>query len=161
MGTQSEAVAAISESQAILATMLSQQECPAVQRIGAFAFAARPEYLSPDVQQLSKRNFLDSLSCAIATLAGPPYRALRDQFEEYRAPGRLPLIGGGEASADQAALFNFGFVRYDDLLDSYMSSGRLCHPGVNFETVLAAAEHAGRPARTSCWRLPWRMRPNQ
>src|SRR6516162_525476 len=114
----------------------------AVERIAAFAAAAGPERLTPEVRGLFKRNILDSLGCAIAALPGPPFRALRDQFAEYRAPGRCTLIGGGRTSADQAALFNSGLVRYVDLLDSYMSPGGLCHPSDNFGTVLAAAEQA-------------------
>jgi 2-methylcitrate dehydratase len=86
---------------------------------------------------------LDSLGCAIAGLHGRPFQALREQFEEYRAPGRCTLIGGGKTSADQAALFNSSLVRYVDLLDSYMAVGGLCHPSDNFGTILAAAEHAG------------------
>jgi 2-methylcitrate dehydratase len=115
----------------------------AVARIAAFAAAARPEQLAPDVRQLLKRNILDNLGCAIAALPGPPFQALREQFEEYRALGRCTLIGGGKTSPDQAALFNSALVRYVDLLDSYMSPGGLCHPGDNFGTVLAAAEHVG------------------
>jgi 2-methylcitrate dehydratase len=53
------------------------------------------------------------------------------------------LIGGGKTSADQAALFNSGLVRYVDLLDSYMAPGGLCHPSDNFGIVLAGAEQAG------------------
>lgn len=116
---------------------------PAVVHIAAFAAAARQEHLAPDVRQLLKRNILDSLGCAIAALPGPPFQALREQFEEYRAPGRCTLIGGGKTSPDQAALFNSALVRYVDLLDSYMSPGGLCHPCDNFGTVLAAAEHVG------------------
>jgi 2-methylcitrate dehydratase len=115
----------------------------AVERIGAFADAARPEQLAPDVRRLFKRNILDSLGCAIAALPGQPFAALRDQFQEYRAAGSCTLIGGGKTSPDQAALFNCGLVRYVDLLDSYMSPGGLCHPSDNFGAVLAAAEHAG------------------
>jgi len=115
----------------------------AVERIAAFAAAARPEQLPNETRQLFKRNILDSLGCAIAALPGQPFQALREQFEEYRAPGRCTLIGGGKTSADQAALFNSGLVRYVDLLDSYMAPGGLCHPSDNFGTVLAAAEQAG------------------
>ena len=115
----------------------------AVECIAAFAAAARPEHLRPHIRQLLKRNILDSLGCAIAALPGPPFRALREPFEEYRAPARCTLIGGGKTSPDQAALFNSGLVRYVDLLDSYMSPGGLCHPSDNFGTVLAAAEQAG------------------
>jgi 2-methylcitrate dehydratase len=115
----------------------------AVERIAAFAASARPEHLRFDIRQLFKRNILDSLGCAIAGLQGRPFQALREQFKEYRAPGRCTLIGGGKTSADQAALFNSSLVRYVDLLDSYMAIGGLCHPSDNFGTILAAAEHAG------------------
>src|SRR6202040_1029917 len=67
------------------------------------------------------------------------------KFEEYRAPGRCTLIGGGKTSLDQAALFNSGLTRYVDLLDSYMSPGGLAHPSDNFGTVLAAAEYVDAP----------------
>jgi 2-methylcitrate dehydratase len=115
----------------------------AVEHIAAFAASARPEHLRSDIRQLFKRNILDSLGCAIAGLHGRPFQALREQFEEYRAPGRCTLIGGGKTSADQAALFNSSLVRYVDLLDSFMAVGGLCHPSDNFGTILAAAEHAG------------------
>src|SRR5882762_5489925 len=115
----------------------------AVERIAAFAAAARPKHMTSDTRRLFKRNILDSLGCAIAALPGQPFQALREQFEEYRAPGRCTLIGGGKTSADQAALFNSGLVRYVDLLDSYTAPGGLCHPSDNFGTVLAAAEQTG------------------
>jgi 2-methylcitrate dehydratase len=92
----------------------------AVERIGAFASAVRSEHLTTDMRQLFKRNILDSIGCAIAAVASPSLRLLRDQIEEYRAPGRCTLIGGGKTSPDQAALFNAALVRYVDLLDSYM-----------------------------------------
>lgn len=115
----------------------------AVDRIAAFAAGARSEHLTPAIRQTLQRNLLDSLGCAIAGLRGAPFQALRQQFEEYRAPGRCTLIGGGKTSADQAALFNSSLVRYVDLLDSYMAVGGLCHPSDNLGTVLAAAEQAG------------------
>src|ERR1700757_464888 len=115
----------------------------AIDRIAAFAVSAQPEHLRSDIRQLFKRNILDSLGCAIAGLQGKPFQVLREQFEEYRAPGRCTLIGGGKTSADQAALFNSSLVRYVDLLDSYMAIGGLCHPSDNFGAVLAAAEQAG------------------
>jgi 2-methylcitrate dehydratase len=121
----------------------AEQVRPTVERIAAFAASARPEHLTGDIRRLFKRNILDSLGCAIAALPGQPFHALREQFEEYRAPGRCTLIGGGKTSADQAALFNSGLVRYVDLLDSYMAIGGLCHPSDNFGTVLAAAEQTG------------------
>jgi hypothetical protein len=44
----------------------------AVERIAAFASAARPAHLTPDIRQLYKRNMLDSIGCAIAALPGLP-----------------------------------------------------------------------------------------
>ena len=114
-----------------------------VERIAGFTTAARPEHLKPHVRQLYKRNILDSLACAIASLPAAPFRALREQLDEYRAPVRCTLIGGGKTSPDQAAFYNSGLVRYVDLLDSYMAPGGLCHPSDNFGAVLAAAEYAG------------------
>src|SRR6188472_1734108 len=100
----------------------SEPRC-AVERIAAFAADAQPEHLTNDTRRLFKRNILDTIGCAIAALPGQPFQALREHFEEYRAPGRCTLIGGGKTSADQAALFNSGLVRYVDLLDSYMAPG--------------------------------------
>jgi 2-methylcitrate dehydratase len=114
----------------------------AVNAIAAFASRANAKALKPDVRKLLKRNILDSLGCAIAALSGAPFAALREQFAEYRSSGSCSLIGGGKTSPDQAALFNSGLVRYVDLLDSYMSTGGLCHPDDNFGAILAAAEHA-------------------
>src|ERR1700722_10362853 len=133
-------------------TITPQQQAEtrtAVERIGAFATAARPEHLTTDIRHLFKRNILDSIACAIAAVDGPSLRALRDQIEEYRAPGRCTLIGGGKTSPDQAALFNSSLVRYVDLLDSYMAQGGLCHPSDNFGTILAAAEYVGASGEES------------
>src|ERR1700755_1817786 len=113
-----------------------------VERIGAFAAAAQAQQLKPNVRQLFKRNILDSLGCAIAALPGRPFQALREQFEESRAPGRCTLIGGCKTSVDQAALFNSGLTRYVDLMDSYMAPGGLCHPSENVGAILAVAEQA-------------------
>ncbi len=112
------------------------------QRIGTFAFDASASHLTPHTRAVFKRNILDSLGCAIAALPGKPFKALREQFDEYRGSGSCSLIGGGTSSPDQAALYNSGLVRYVDLLDSYMSPGGLCHPSDNFGAILAAAEHA-------------------
>jgi 2-methylcitrate dehydratase len=113
-----------------------------VERIAAFAHSARPRQLTPRIRELFKRNILDGLGCAIASLSAPPFAALRGQLAEFRAPGDCTLIAGGRTSADQAALFNSGLVRYVDLLDSYMAPGGLCHPSDNLGTLLAAAERA-------------------
>src|SRR5258706_12951675 len=106
----------------------------AVERIAAFAAAARPEHLTNDSQRIFERNILDSLGCAIAALPGQPFQALREQFEEYRAPGRCTLIGGSKTSADQAVLLNSGLVGYVDLLVGYMVPAGLYHLRDNFRT---------------------------
>jgi 2-methylcitrate dehydratase len=110
------------------------------ERIGQFAFDACAQHLTPQSRTVFKRNILDSLGCAIGALPGKPFKALREQFDEYGRSGACTLIGGGTTSPDQAALYNSGLVRYVDLLDSYMSPGGLCHPSDNFGTILAAAD---------------------
>ena len=133
---------------------------PAVERIGTFAAAVRSEHLTTDIRQLYKRNILDSIGCAIAAVAGSSLRALRGQIEEYRAPGRCTLIGGGKTSPDQAALFNSSLARYVDLLDSYMAQGGLCHPSDNFGTILAAAEYVGASGEEFMLASPQPMKSN-
>ncbi len=141
MDTGLNAERATSSSQGATSDRPARQPRSAVERIAAFAVSARSEHLTPEIRQLYKRNILDSVACAIAALSGRPFAALRDQFDEYRAPGRCTLVGGGKTSLDQAALFNSSLTRYVDLLDSYMSPGGLAHPSDNFGTVLAAAEY--------------------
>ena len=75
---------------------------PAVERIGTFAASVRSKHLTIENRQLFKRNILDSIGCAIAAVAGGSLKMLREQIEEYRAPGRCTLIGGGKTSPDQA-----------------------------------------------------------
>src|SRR5258708_19705512 len=70
-------------------------ERTAVERIAAFASKAKPAHLTAETRTLLKRNILDSVGCAIAALPGAPFRALRDQFEEYRSAGSCTLIGVG------------------------------------------------------------------
>jgi len=54
---------------------------PAVERIAAFAAAARPEHLKKYTRRLFKRNILDSLGCAIAAPPGQHFQALRERIE--------------------------------------------------------------------------------
>ncbi len=112
----------------------------AFERIAAFVLAARPKHLMPNFRQLFKRNFLDSAGFTSAALPSELFHALREQFEEYRAPGRWTLIGGGETSADHAVLISLGLMRYVDLLNSYIPADGLCHPSDNLGAVVAAAE---------------------
>jgi 2-methylcitrate dehydratase PrpD len=67
-----------------------KQTGSAVERIAAFAAAARPEQLTSDVRRLFKRNILDSLGCAIAALPGQLFRAFRNSSgnAELRARAR-------------------------------------------------------------------------
>src|SRR6202047_3088428 len=122
--------------------MKNSTSASTVNAIAGFADRAVSASLKPDARKLYKRNILDSLGCAISALPGKPFKALREQFDEYGRSGACTLIGGGTTSVDQAALYNSGLVRYVDLLDSYMSPGGLCHPSDNFGAILAAAEHA-------------------
>jgi 2-methylcitrate dehydratase len=123
--------------------MVAHTEALMVEQIAAFASKARAEDLTQEVRALFKRNILDSLGCAMGALPGKPFVKLREQFDAVGRGGRCTLIGGGQTSLDQAALYNSGLVRYLDLLDSYMSPGGLCHPSDNFGGVLATADMVG------------------
>ncbi|MBV8357574.1 MAG: hypothetical protein JO189_06505 [Deltaproteobacteria bacterium] len=75
----------------------------AVERIADFTAAARHSrhhQMMSEIRHLYKRNISDSLACAIVALPGGSFRALREQFDKYRAPGRCTMIGGGKTSAD-------------------------------------------------------------
>jgi 2-methylcitrate dehydratase len=118
-------------------------EASVVEQIAGFASGARAKNLDPAMRDLLRRNILDSLGCALGALPGKPFTRLRAQFDAFGRGGGCTLIGGGQASPDQAALYNSALVRYVDLLDSYMGPGGLCHPADNFGGVLATAEFAG------------------
>jgi 2-methylcitrate dehydratase len=60
------------------------------QRIGKFADDASFGHLTPQARHLFKRNILDSLGCAMAALPGTPFKALREQFDEYRGGDTPP-----------------------------------------------------------------------
>jgi len=71
-----------------------------VERIATFAAAALPDHLTNETLRLFKRNILDSIGCAIAALPGQLFQPLREQFEEYRAPGRCTLISWRSLSSE-------------------------------------------------------------
>lgn len=115
----------------------------AVDTLAQFVVSADAADLPPDAAMLLRRNVLDSLGCAIAALDGETVRLVREQIESVRGRPRASLIGGGQSTTDQAALFNSVAVRYVDLLDTYLTPGGLCHPADNFGALLAVAESAG------------------
>jgi 2-methylcitrate dehydratase len=88
-----------------------------------------------------KRNVLDSIACAIGALDGELIGPIRAHAEEFSGRPSATLIGGGQASVDQAAFFNAVLVRYPDLLDTFLTPGGLCHPADNFGAIFAVAEH--------------------
>ena len=55
-----------------ISLQLDEETRTPVERIAAFAAAARPEQPSSQVRGLSKRNMLGRIGCAIAALLGPP-----------------------------------------------------------------------------------------
>jgi len=108
----------------IIAPKQQSETRSAVERIGAFAAAARPE--TPDAgdpaafqTQHPGQHRVRDRRCrgSVAPAATRPDRRIS-------SPGLCTLIGGGKTSPDQAALFNSALVRYVDLLDSYMATGR-------------------------------------
>jgi hypothetical protein len=117
--------------------MATPPEALVVEQIAGFAARARP----------------DSLGCALGALPGEPFVKLRQQFDAFGRGGRCTLIGGGQASPDQAALYNSGLVRYVDLLDSYMGLGAFATWRITSAAFWRPLTWSRRPARISCW--PW------
>ena len=69
MGARVKAAVATDASQGMMSHQQGVETRSAVERIAAFAAAARPERLTTDIRQLFKRNILDSLGCAIRVAA--------------------------------------------------------------------------------------------
>jgi 2-methylcitrate dehydratase len=115
----------------------------AVGTLAEFVVAANWSDLPHDAAILFRRNVLDSLGDAIAALDGETVRVVRQQIESVGGQPHASLIGGGQSTTDQAALFNSVAVRYVDLLDTYLTPGGLCHPADNFGAMLSVAESEG------------------
>jgi 2-methylcitrate dehydratase PrpD len=114
-----------------------------VDDLAGFVVRAESADLSGRPGALLQRNVLDSLACAIGSLAGELIATIREHTSQFGGAPTATLVGGGRASVDQAAFFNAVLVRYPDLLDTYLTVGGLCHPADNLGAVLAVAEHTG------------------
>ena len=115
----------------------------AVDALAEFVVAADWSDVPRDAAILLRRNVLDSLGSAIAALDGETVRVVREQIESVGGRPHASLIGGGQSTTDQAALFNSVAVRYVDLLDTYLTPGGLCHPADNFGAMLSVAQSVG------------------
>jgi len=82
----------------------TEQAHSAVERMAAFAFAARPEQLKPNLTAAFKRTILDSLSGAIAALPGPLFRALRGWRRDF--PRLVKEHTGYEGGLDKPMSWN-------------------------------------------------------
>lgn len=126
-----------------MSTQTAARDGYVVDALAEFVAASDSTHMADSTPMLMRRNILDSVGCAIAALDGDTVRAVREQVESVGGHRRATLIGGGQSSVDQAALFNSVAVRYVDLLDTYLTPGGLCHPADNFGALLAVAEDAG------------------
>jgi 2-methylcitrate dehydratase PrpD len=97
MGIELKADGVTGASQGAMSCQQGQETRSKVERIAAFAVAARPERLTPEIRQLFKRNVLDSLACAIAALPGRPFvwRALIAVQRAQSAPTVTENVGPG------------------------------------------------------------------
>ena len=114
-----------------------------VDDLAGFVVGAEQSDLGGRPRELLKRNVLDSIACAVGSLDGELIATIRQQVDQFSGVPTATLVGGGRASVDQAAFFNTVLVRYPDLLDTYLTTGGLCHPADNFGAILAVAEHVG------------------
>lgn len=114
-----------------------------VQKLAAFAHAAKFENLSVRAREQLKIRVLDTLGVAIGALDAKPTLAIRQLTESLGGNGASTLIGGGRAAPDRAAFYNTALSRYLDFMDSYLAPGETCHPSDNIGAVLAAADSSG------------------
>lgn len=111
-----------------------------VHDLASFVDKASFRELSKEAKKQLKIRLLDSLGTALGAVEGPPVQAIRRMMEELGESGKSTLIGGGSASADRAAFYNSGLVRYLDFNDSYLAKGETCHPSDNIGSILASGE---------------------
>jgi 2-methylcitrate dehydratase len=114
-----------------------------VDDVAEFVVTAKLSDIGAATLSTLKRNVLDSVACAVGALDGELIAPIRAHTDEFSGRPTATLIGGGQASVDQAAFFNAVLVRYPDLLDTFLTPGGLCHPSDNFAAILAMAEHVG------------------
>lgn len=121
---------------------------PSAVSIGRFASVASWSDLTPETIDALKIRIVDSLGCAGGSFDARPVRAVRDYVESTGGHPVATLIGGGRATAEQAAFYNGALVRYLDFNDAYASRrGGGGHPSDNLSAVLAAAEVVGASGR--------------
>ena len=112
------------------------------EQLAAFAVQSDYEDLSEPVRKQVKTLVLDTLGCAIGSIAAEPIALIREQTEEFGGKPLCTLIGGGKTTPEQAAFLNTSLIRYLDFNDGYMGTHATCHPSDNLGTLLAAGEYA-------------------
>ena len=113
------------------------------EELASYVERASYEDLRESTRRQLKVRILDSLGCAIGSMAGEPIRILRQQIEDFGGHGHCTLIGGGSTSPDRAAFYNSALIRYLDFNDFYLAKHESCHPSDNLGPVIAACEYAG------------------
>ena len=113
------------------------------EELASYVERASYEDLGESTRRQLKVRILDSLGCAIGSMAGEPIRILRQQIEDFGGHGHCTLIGGGSTSPDRAAFYNSALIRYLDFNDFYLAKHESCHPSDNLGPVMAACEYAG------------------
>jgi 2-methylcitrate dehydratase len=118
------------------------------EQFAAFAVQTNYDDLSDPVRTQIKTLVLDTLGCAIGSMAAEPIAMIREHTEEFGGAPLCTLIGGGKTTPEQAAFLNTSLIRYLDFNDGYMGKRATCHPSDNLGALLAAGEYADADGRT-------------
>lgn len=120
--------------------MSTMPEDPILRRIVDFVAAKRQQELSPQAVETLTIRMIDAMACAALARSEADSAQLLESFAH--ASGSATLIGGGRASADNAAFCNSFLIRKLDWNDTYIGKNG-GHPSDFIGAVLAAGEESG------------------
>ena len=118
-------------------------------QIAGFARNTSFKSIPKDCIDQLKRHLLDSIGSMIFARNHPTTRKIQESLLQLNGRKRfLP----GSLSADQAAQYYTGLIRFPDFMDNFLAKESSCHPGDNIGGLLAVAhlqEVSGRDFLTA------------
>lgn len=111
---------------------------PLAERLATYADELGYEDLDGTTIERVKDRVLDSLACAYAGMDESPVEGTLAWADRKSGQPSAPIIGGGDALTEAAAMANGVLVRYLDWNDTYLSA-EPGHPSDNLGAILAVA----------------------
>ncbi len=114
-----------------------------LRRIAAFVKDKKSQPLTPAQLEALTIRLIDAMACAALARSEPDSERLMQSFAVSPDAASASLIGGGFASADNAAFCNSYLIRKLDWNDTYIGKNG-GHPSDFIGAILAAGEQAGK-----------------